>query len=335
MSEVKTVPDPDRSEPDQGALTALDRRLHAFRTDLADIRLKGVVSAARFAEAQPAMVACDVLPMHRAPDPDSMRENEAIFGEAVDVFDMTARTSHGDDSGDNIGDHASDWAWVQLRRDGYVGYVKAEGVSRGVSTEPLTHQVRVPTTFSYRSADIKSPVQGRLHLNARVAVQSEADGFCRTPSGFVFARHLRTISHFADDYVAVALELTGAPYLWGGCTPAGIDCSGLVQMSMMAAGMPCPRDSDMQFSAFQSVIPVDEQIHSALSHDLTVNLSIVERGDLVFWKGHVGIMADSELLLHANAHHMSVAVEPLMTAIRRIADEGGVFLGVRRPHQPR
>jgi cell wall-associated NlpC family hydrolase len=271
----------------------LSRRRHAFRPDLADIRLEGRVGSLRFVEGIQRQVRAMSAPMRSAPDAAMGFDNEALFGELVQVYD-----------------EAGGWAWVQLERDGYVGYMAATALTADVQTP--THRVKVPGTFIYPDANIKHPPLGLLSLNARVNVTAEDERFATLATGgFVIARHLDVDGHVTRDFVEVAETLTNTPYLWGGRTRAGLDCSGLVQLSLEAAGHTCPRDSDMQMAELGAAVPVPDD-----RDDL-------RRGDLVFWPGHVGIMLDSVMLIHANGHHMATAIEPLSQAARRIAKSNG------------
>ena len=128
--------------------------------------------------------------------------------------------------------------------------------------------------------------------------------------------HLAPIgAGFETDAAGVALRFLGAPYLWGGRESLGLDCSGLVQQALAACGKACPRDTDMQAGIGVAVAPGD-----------------LARGDLVFWKGHVGMMLDAERMVHANGHHMATVVEPLAEAIARIEAAGyGPPTAYRRP----
>jgi cell wall-associated NlpC family hydrolase len=135
------------------------------------------------------------------------------------------------------------------------------------------------------------------------------------PDGFVVEQHLEPLAAVAPDFVAVAERFLCAPYLWGGKSVAGIDCSGLVQVACTMAGIAAPRDTDMQ----------ERELGTRLA-----GIEALARGDLVFWKGHVGIMLDGARLLHANAHHMMTAVEPLAEAVARIASRGSSVTSIRR-----
>ena len=271
----------------------LDPRLHAFRADLAAESLRGRVEAPRYAAGEPAQVARPVIPLRSRPLAEAALETEALFGEGLTVFD-----------------NAAGFAWVQLARDGYVGYVPADALSRELVVP--THRVAAIGTFVYPTADIKSPPLMHLSLGAELRVEGYGERFARlSTGGFVVERHIAELARPAREFVEVADRFVGTPYLWGGRTRLGLDCSGLVQIALEAAGHRCPRDSDMQQAALGSEVLIP------------ANLDGLLRGDLVFWRGHVGIMTDGVLLLHANAHHMAVAVEPLVTAAERIAKAGG------------
>jgi cell wall-associated NlpC family hydrolase len=242
-------------------------------------------------------VVAPSAPLRREPRPDAPLDTETLMGEAVVIYD--------EDEG---------WAWGQLQSDGYVGYMPSEALALG--PEP-THQVSVPRTFVYPAANLKVPPLHFLSLGAGVAVAAAEGDYARLASGgFVYAAHLRARDEFAADFVTVAERLVGTPYLWGGKTSLGLDCSGLVQLALGAAGIRAPRDTDMQ--------------QAALGEQLTDHGNL-RRGDLVFWKGHVGVMLDHERLIHANGHHMQVAVEALREAEQRIRQkEFGPIVAVKR-----
>ncbi len=276
-----------------------DPRRHAYREGLAAVSLKDHVKAARYVEGEHRQLTVPVLPVRREPRADATLDTEALFGETLTVFD------------ENEG-----WAWVQLARDRYVGYMPSEGLARAVTT--ATHRVAALRTYLYPRPDIKSPPLVLLSLNALLAAAAEEGRFLALENGgFVVADHARKLDMPATDFVAVAQSFLGTPYLWGGRTSLGIDCSGLVQLASEAAGLAAPRDTDMQ--AAELGRPIDWLGGAALA-----------RGDLVFWEGHVGIMASGSELLHASAHHMAVVVEPFAVAKARIAATGGDILGVRR-----
>ena len=242
--------------------TPLDPRRHAFRDDLAAEELRGKVTAPRYVAGEVRQVVHSATPLRGRPDARQSWTSEVLYGEHVIVYD-----------------ERDGWAWVQLARDGYVGYLRSGS---------LSPQVKAPTH--------------------RV----------RALGSFVPTRHIAELGRNAPDFVAVAERFLGVPYLWGGKTRLGLDCSGLVQVAMSAAGLDCPRDSDMQ----QAELGGNVRVHA--------DLDGLELGDLVFWKGHMGIMTDAFLLLHANAHHMAVAIEPLRAAVDRIARSGLAVTAIKR-----
>jgi len=276
---------------------ALDPRLHAFRDDLAAAELKGQIDVTRFAQGHAAHVAAPVTALRRCPDPEGPRDTELLFGEAVTVFDASGG-----------------FAWVQAARDRYVGYMAQSDLQEG-TYEP-THAVSAVRTFIYRDADLKSPMRDWLPLNAPVMITGQSGRFSALDGGgFIFTDHLREVSIYTADYVSVAEQFLETPYLWGGRSSLGLDCSGLVQCALEAAGITCPRDTDMQEAALGTPLPDNQPL---------------ERGDLVFWKGHVGIMVDSATLLHANATFMKTMEEPVEPAIARIAQTDGPVTSIKR-----
>jgi cell wall-associated NlpC family hydrolase len=278
----------------------LDSRLNAYRPDLAAESLKGRVEASRFVAGELRQVMRAAVPLRSQPQRAAGLDNEVLFGERVTVFDT-----------------ADGWAWVQLERDSYVGYVPAEALRPEV--QETTHRVSALGTFVYPTPDIKSAPIMHLSMNARLAIGEQHERFLGLKTGgWVIARHVVENGRFARDFVEVAERFIGTPYLWGGRTRLGLDCSALVQIALEAAGRACPRDSDLQQEALGSdvFIPLD--------------LEGLERGDLVFWPGHVGIMADSVMMVHANAHHMAVAVEPLKDAAERNDRAGTRIAAIKR-----
>jgi cell wall-associated NlpC family hydrolase len=267
---------------------AFDPRLTVARFDLAAAHLEGQVSAERFVIGERRTITAEVADIRRLPRPDAPLDTQALHGEAVTLYD--------EDEG---------WGWVQLEGDGYVGYVAMHAL--GPAAPAPTHVVAVNRTFVYPAADMKQPIVAALPLGARITIDRVQGNFShRIEGGFVFTPHIALAAESADDFVAVAARLTHTPYLWGGKSALGIDCSGLVQVSLARRGISVPRDTDMQERSAGAAVATD------------TDLGGLQRGDLVFWRGHVGIMSDAKTLLHANAHHMSVAEEPLQQAVDRI-----------------
>lgn len=274
-----------------------DKRLHAWRDDLADARLRGKIKAAAYAVGKPMRVAAAICNVHGAPAADARQVTQALLGETARVFESK-----------------EGWSWVQLDGDGYVGYVRSEALS--AQAQRATHKVIVPSSFRFNRADIKSQPVTVLPLNAALSVAGEERGHLRlADGGHVFAAHCAETIHRAPDWVSVAEWFLHAPYLWGGKTVHGIDCSGLVQVSLQAAGKAAQRDSDMQEATLGARLPKD---------------AVLRRGDLMFWKGHVGIMRDESTLLHASGHHLMVVSEPLEEAVARIAAKGSEITAVKR-----
>ncbi|MFH6785232.1 C40 family peptidase [Methylobacterium sp. MA0201] len=269
-------------------LPRLDPRLTPARPDLADERLRGQVEAARFVPGRPHRIGQAVAPLRRAPDAGAALDSEALFGEAATVYELR-----------------DGWAFAQLAADSYVGYLPAEALAP-VDPAP-THGVAALRTFLYPAADLKRPALGALSLGAQVAVADREGAYARLADGrFVWSGHLAPLDAIEPDVAATALRFLGTPYLWGGRSSLGLDCSGLVQTALATAGIPAPRDSDQQEAALGAPVPV------------TPDLAGLRRGDLVFWRGHVGMMLDATQLIHANGHHMAVAIEPLAEAEARI-----------------
>jgi cell wall-associated NlpC family hydrolase len=276
-----------------------DPRRHAYREDLAAEKLRGLVKAGRYVKGEPRQVSAPSLPLRREPRFDATLDTEALLGEAVTLYD-----------------ESEGWAWVQLARDDYVGYMPSEGLTPRLAAP--THRIAALRTYVFPEPDAKTPPLSLLSLNALVtALTTDGKFLALAGGGHVFAGHAVPVGEVAPDFVAVAETFLGTPYLWGGRTSVGLDCSGLVQLALEAAGHAAPRDADMQAAELGRAI------------DLRQGAKL-RRGDLVFWEGHVGIMTSAKDFLHANAFHMAVEVEPFAAAKKRIKAAGYEVTCVRR-----
>lgn len=283
---------PDEAIPD-------DRRLLLWRPDLADDRLRHLPAAHYIV---PILHRCTAAttPVQRDPDTEAEAVSALLCGEVFHVLESKG-----------------DWCWGQCAHDGYVGYVAAAHLRPG--GDRPTHRVVAAAAHIFSAPSIKSAPNGWLPMGARVFTMPDDPPFVYFAAGVnmgrVHARALAPLDAFAEDYVAVAARLVGSPYLWGGRTRAGLDCSGLVQVALAEAGIAAPRDSDQQQALGVAVDPAGD----------------LQRGDLVFLPGHVGIMTDARTLLHANAWWMTTLAEPLVDVLARQAAAGrpGV-IAVRR-----
>jgi cell wall-associated NlpC family hydrolase len=280
-------------------MPAFDLRLTPARADLAAKHLEGKVKVARYVEGRVYEVVEPQAPLRREPRPDAPLDTEALKGERVTIYDT----------------NGEGWAWGQLAADGYVGWLPENALAPPGAAP--THKVTALRTLVFPGPSIKQPPLEAPPLGARLAIARIEDRMAVTPSGgYVPAAHLAPLDWNEADFVAVAERFLGAPYLWGGKTALGLDCSGLVQVALTACGVSCPRDSDMQEAALGTGVPADP--------------SALGRGDLVFWKGHVAIACDRSNLLHANAYHMAVAIEPIADAVVRIRNAGSEITSIRR-----
>jgi cell wall-associated NlpC family hydrolase len=282
-------------------MPVFDPRLTPARADLAAKHLQGKVPAARFVEGRAFEVIEPQAPLRGEPRPDAALLTEVLKGERVTIYD----------------NNAEGWAWGQLAADGFVGWLPDNALAP--PGPPATHKVVALRTLAFPEPSIKLPPIEALPLGARVAIARTQDRMAVTAAGaYLPAAHLAPLEFNEPDFVAVAERFVGVPYLWGGKTALGLDCSGLVQIALTAAGTACPRDSDMQERALGGAVAAN----AACSN--------LERGDLIFWKGHVAIVRDRSSLLHANAFHMAVVIEPIATAVARIREAGAEVTSVRR-----
>jgi cell wall-associated NlpC family hydrolase len=278
----------------------LDPNLHPYRADLAAAKLKSQVASVRFVEPTSYQVTAGVAPLRAIGADDGEQLSQALHGEIIDIYE------------EKLG-----YGWGQMHSDGYVGWFDMAALSAPVL--PVTRKVSALRTYVYSSPSAKAAPHFLLSLGALVCETSDRENgfvFCER-AGWVYEAHLTTLTDFVEDAVSVAMQFLEAPYQWGGVESLGLDCSGLVQTAYKASGVAMPRDSYMQREIGSEVVTDD-------------NLSGLQRGDIVCWRGHVAIMINSSDIIHSNGFHLKVAREPLAFAASRIAAQYGPILTIRR-----
>jgi cell wall-associated NlpC family hydrolase len=277
-----------------------DPRLTPARGDIAAKHLEGKVAAARFVSGETCEVIEAVAAVREGPTSCAALLTQALAGERVTIYE---RNGEG-------------WAWGQLNSDSYVGWLPEIALAKP-SAAP-THKVTAIRTFAFAGPSIKLPPIETHVMGALLTITREDDVFAITREGWYLPRrHVGRIDDHEADFVTVAERFVGTPYLWGGKSSFGIDCSGLVQVSLNATGIACLRDSDMQQNGVGRPLAASEW-------------QGLRRGDLIFWKGHVAIARDSETIVHANAHHMATVIENTTDAIARIASAGSEIVAIKR-----
>ncbi|MEC3949053.1 C40 family peptidase [Sphingobium sp. HWE2-09] len=276
-------PERTRFELD-GRSVALDRRIHAARGDLADLSLAGVLFSAHYARAVPLTCVAPGSAILSAASPTGEAVSELLRGETFHALDVM-----------------TDWAWGFCGHDGYVGYIRREALDL---LETPTHRIIVGSAPLFCAPDIKAPIADHWPGGALFTGEAQ-DDFIACAEGYIHVRHAEPVEARPTDWVAVAERYLGQPYIWGGRGHRGIDCSGLVQVALGQTGVCVPRDTDLQCEGIG--MPIDSE-------------AALQRGDLIFFPGHVGIMTDARTLLHANAHWMAVVKEPLADVVARLAD---------------
>lgn len=275
-------------------MALLDPRIHPYRTDIAADSLRGLINVPTYVAGSKLWLYHGLASIHKEPDFKSEQVSQLRHGDVFTFFEQK-----------------DEWLWGQCGRDGYVGYVMAQGFTE----EPAapTHRIKKQHSFLFPNPSIKDPPMDTLTFFSGVEVVGGDEKFCQIKSGgFIHTHHLTPITEWQErDIVFTAGRMLGIPYLWGGNTSLGLDCSGLVQIACEAAGIACPRDSDMQAASLGEAVGDISKLH---------------RGDFVFFPGHVGIMTDPAALLHANAYHGCVVVEPLADVVAR----GSKITGARR-----
>lgn len=225
--------------------------------------------------------------------PAGPRDRQLLLGEAVTILGSNQQHSY-----------------IRSEKDGYIGYVTGLSIT---TPQPPSHQVIAAATHSYGDASIRSADLATLSFGAKITASGDSQDFVETSHGHIPKQALAELPTPARDPITTARLFLNTPYLWGGNTRSGIDCSGLIQAALLAANMPCPGDSDQQQQLGQ-----------------TITNGQYQSGDLLFWNGHVALVTSPTKMIHANAHHMQVVEEPITQAIIRIARTTGPVTAHKR-----
>lgn len=282
----------------------LDPRTHAYRTDLAAAALEGRVQAERYTEGSPARLIRGRAALNRRPKADAPIDTELLFGERVTVLD-----------------EADGWAWVQNETDSYVGYLPSDALGKDGDAEVSpSHRVYALRTFLYPEPDLKTPALDIVSMTSSLTIRSERSGYGDTGHGWIWLGHLKPADEYRSDLDAIARAFIGTPYLWGGRSSIGLDCSAFVQICLAACGTAIPRDTDQQEEALSEAV------------GWTGDEDVLQPGDLVFWKGHVGLWIGPRGVIHANATDMAVSEAPLSALTAQILETTGEAISsIRRP----
>ena len=279
-----------------------DPREYAYKAGLAADYMRGLIRSPKFLVGEVFQVKINVTSLKKSPGQSSEQVSELLFGEEIIIYEIL-----------------NGWAWGQSQTDGYVGYVSMDHIS--CKLQENTHEVTALRAFVYKQPDIKASIITCLSMASQLSITHSRGLFAYIENlGWIFEKSIRTLGGVESDFVSVAQKFTGTPYLWGGRSSFGIDCSGLVQLSLRRVGVLCPRDTDQQASSVGS--PVNDEITKLL------------RGDLIYVNGHVAIMVNPHTILHANAFHMSVELESLEDFLSRLKQDNIHIAQMRRPSLP-
>ncbi|MEE9317615.1 MAG: NlpC/P60 family protein [Rhodospirillales bacterium] len=291
-------PADDRDTPSDSPLDTpldppLDPRIHPYRDDLAADFLEGRVESRSFVRGRECRAGSAFVPVMTKPDVGALQSTELLFGEPFTVYEKTGG-----------------WSWGQCGHDGYVGYAPANAIFNNLP-EP-THWVTASRSLVFPDAKGEYPPSMGLSLGALVGVEAREGDYAKLATGgWMFGSHLAALGETRPDFIATASMFSRVPYLWGGRGGQGIDCSGLIQVALAAAGTPAPRDSDQQADAIGLDVPIPG------------DPADLEAGDIVFFPGHVGFYLGAGALLHATSHDMMVATHSLVDVLQRVMERHG------------